>query len=119
MSLRSRLRCEAHELSGGPCEWCQLRPGTSLCHIHSIGLGGRKSADRIENVFWGCDVCALASDGKQRNWPEFMQLHTILFGEGWETRLPMSRWGYERAEALTRLVAERRKARGWDTSSAH
>lgn len=110
MSLRSVLRCQARELAGGICEWCGERPGTSLCHIHSIGMGGRKSADTLANVFWGCDVCALASDGKQRNWPEFLRLHNLLLGEGWEERIPMSRWGFERAEALIALVARKRRS---------
>jgi hypothetical protein len=108
MSLRSVLRCQARDISGGTCEWCGEGPGTSLAHIHSIGMGGRKSADTLANVFWACDKCALASDGIQRNWPEFMRLHTLLLGEGWETRIPMSRWGFERAEALTRLIASKR-----------
>jgi hypothetical protein len=108
MSGRSVLRSQVRELSGGVCEWCQQRPGTSLAHIHSIGMGGRKSADDLANVFWACDACALASDGRQRNWPEFKQLHTILFGEGWEWRIPMNQWAWERAEALTALVAKRR-----------
>lgn len=108
MTQRSVLRCQARELAGGLCEWCRERPGTQLAHIHSIGMGGRPSADELSNVFWACDVCALASDGKQRNWPEFHQLHTMLLGEGWEQRIPPNRWAYERAEALTRLVAERR-----------
>ena len=107
-SARGVLRCQARELAGGMCEWCGEHPGTSLCHIHSIGMGGRKSADTIENVFWGCEACGLASDGKQRSWPEFHRLHTILLGEGWEQRIPMSRWAYERAEALVEHVKARR-----------
>jgi hypothetical protein len=108
MSRRSVLRCQARELSGGLCEWCRENPGTELAHIHSIGMGGRPSADALSNVFWACQACALASDGKQRNWPEFHRLHTMLLGEGWERRIPMARWGFERAEALKERVRRAR-----------
>lgn len=113
MSLRSRLRCQARELAGGMCQWpgCP-RPGEELAHLHSIGAGGRPSADTLDNTAWLCAPHALMSDGKQRNWPEFHQAHTALLGEGWEDRISMSHWGWERAEALRRHVARSRARLG-------
>lgn len=64
MSVRSDLRQTVIEISGGTCEYpnCRL-PGTQLAHAHSIGMGGRKSADTLSNVTWLCDDHALLSDG--------------------------------------------------------
>ena len=118
MSVRSRLRCEARELSGGMCEWCQQKPGQELAHFHSIGAGGRQSADSITNVGWFCRSCARMSDGEWATRPEYVQAHTMLFGKDWEDRVPPSRIAYERAVALTDLVAARRRRLGWDGSSA-
>lgn len=108
MSLRSVLRCQARELAGGICEWCGERPGQELAHLHSIGAGGRASADQISNVGWFCHNCSRMSDGEWATRPEYVQAHNLLFGEGWESRIPPNRVAWERAEALTRLIAERR-----------
>jgi hypothetical protein len=52
---------------------------------------------------------ARMSDGEQPGgWPAFKQAHDALFGDGWEWRIPKNRWAWERAEALTALVARRR-----------
>jgi len=109
MSLRSVLRAQARELAQDRCDWpdCQ-NAGAELAHIHSIGAGGRRSADTIENVAWMCHQHARMTDGIQSDWPSFKQSHTALFGDGWEWRIPMDRWGWERAEALTALIAKRR-----------
>ena len=109
MTGRARLRCQARELAGGQCDWptCQ-RPGVELAHLHSIGAGGRRSADTIANVAWLCSPHGLMSDGKQRSWPEFKQAHTVLFGDGWEDRIPMAQWAWHRAEALAEHVARKR-----------
>jgi hypothetical protein len=117
MSLRSVLRCQARELAGGMCDWPSCnRPGQELAHLHSVGAGGRRSADTLGNVAFLCGPHARMSDGEQPacwpdgtpcGWPGFTQSHTALLGEGWETRIPMSRWGFERAEALTRLIAKK------------
>ncbi len=114
MTARSVLRCQVRELSGGTCEWCQQKPGTSLAHIRSIGMGGRRSADTVGNVFWACPECAAMSDGLQPSgWPAFAQAHARLLGDDWEWRIPLNRWGWERAEALTKHVARRRATLGF------
>jgi len=112
MSVRARLRCDVRELSGGPCEWCSERPGQELAHIHSIGAGGRKSADEIGNCFWACHTCARMSDGLFATRPDYVQAHILLFGKDWEDRVPPSRIAYERAVALTEHVRRGRLARG-------
>jgi hypothetical protein len=76
-----------------------------MAHLHSIGAGGRPSADSIGNVAWLCDVHAAESDGLQPlGWPHYKQSHTALFGEGWEWRMPQNTWAFERAEALSKHV---------------
>lgn len=56
MTDRSELRAVAMERDGGRCAW----PGCSevfrleMSHIWPIGMGGRKSADTIENVWMLC-----------------------------------------------------------------
>ncbi len=118
MTARSVLRCQVRELSGGICEWCEHQFGRSLAHIHSIGAGGRKSADTLANTFWACQDCAAMSDGLQGSggWPQYAQAHARLLGDDWEWRFPMNRWGWERAEALTKHVAGRRAALGFTDS---
>jgi len=115
MSLRTVLRAQARELAGDHCCWpgC-TSAGAELAHLHSVGMGGRKAADVITNVAWMCRKHARMTDGMQENWPDFKQGHNALLGEGWEERIPMSGWAWARAEALTRLVAERRRALGFD-----
>jgi hypothetical protein len=110
MSLRSVLRCQARELAGGMCDWPQCgRPGEELAHLHSIGLGGRKSADVIENLAWLCKPHALMSDGLQPGgWPAYKQAHQALLGADYEERVTPDRVAFERAEALTRLIASKR-----------
>lgn len=107
---RAALRAQVFELDEGQCRWpgCKHR-ADELAHLHSRGMGGRRSADTVENCMAACQLHARMSDGLQPNgWPDFVQQHILLLGEGWEARIPMSRWGFERAEALTRLVAKRR-----------
>ena len=106
---RSVLRCQARELAGGMCDWPKCdRPGQELAHLHSIGAGGRPSADTIENVGWFCHQCARMSDGEWATRPEYVQAHNLLFGVGWESRIPPSRLAYERAVALTERIAKQR-----------
>jgi hypothetical protein len=107
---RAALRAQVFELDEGMCQWpgC-LHRADELAHLHSIGAGGRKSADTPENCMAACSLHARMTDGLQPNgWPGFLQSHNALFGEGWEWRIPMSRWGYERAEALREHVARKR-----------
>jgi hypothetical protein len=109
MSLRSVLRCQARELAGGMCDWpsCE-RPGQELAHIRSIGMGGRPSADVIENCCWLCHTHSRMSDGEWTTRPEYVTAHNALFGEDWERRIPPSRLAFERAVALTARIAARR-----------
>ncbi|MCP4897348.1 MAG: hypothetical protein GY906_10290 [bacterium] len=44
-----------------------------MAHLHSIGMGGRKSADTLDNVMRACDDHALLTDqaipgGKGQDW---------------------------------------------------
>ena len=109
MSVRSTLHCQARELADGMCQWPSCgRPGQELAHLHSIGAGGRRSADTLSNVAWMCHAHARMSDGEWATRPEYVQSHTALFGEDWESRVPPNRVAYERAVALTAHVARQR-----------
>lgn len=104
------------EVDGPGCVWpqCRMR-ATEKAHFHSKGMGGTPDGrrDSIKNQGGMCWHHARMSDGLQPDgWPDFVQQHTALLGEGWEARIPMNRWGFERAEALTRLVARRRAKEG-------
>lgn len=121
-SVRSALRSQIRELAGDGCEWPQCsHRGVEMAHLRSIGMGGRPSADVLSNVAWLCAPHALMSDGKQPSqwpdgtpcgWPGFVQAHTALFGDNWQWRIPKSRWGFERAEALKAHVAAKRAQLG-------
>lgn len=56
MSVRSDLREQALERDGYQCAWpgCDHGEWLEMAHIHPIGMGGRKSADRIDNVWMLC-----------------------------------------------------------------
>ncbi len=114
-SVRSALRAQVRERSGGKCEWPECdRSGEELAHAHSVGMGGRTSADTIDNVAFLCWRHARMSDGLQPSgWPAFYQQHQLLLGDDWERRIPVNRWAWERAEALTKHVARRRAALGF------
>lgn len=100
------------EIDGPGCTWpgCQMR-ATERAHFHSKGAGGTPDGrrDTVENQGGMCWDHARMSDGEQPGgWPAFKQAHDALFGDGWEWRIPKNRWAWERAEALTALVARRR-----------
>lgn len=70
---RSVLRADVWEISGGFCEHPVKHPSwpitircnegaTELAHIRSIGMGGRRSADFVNNVFAACYLHARSSD---------------------------------------------------------
>ena len=66
---RKALRTQLFDLTGGRCEWTScLQAATRMAHAHSIGMGGRPSADTIDNVASLCDNHALVSDGL---WPGY------------------------------------------------
>lgn len=108
-TLRQRLRAQVMEISGGICEWplCSGR-GVELAHLHSVGAGGRDSADTLGNVAAFCWDHARISDGEfgQGGMDQYREAHRVLFGAaqwqvswpgspGWENSL-----AWERAEAL-------------------
>ncbi len=97
MSRRSDLRAGVVERSGGGCEWpgCSDR-GAELAHLHSIGMGGRASADTLENVAWLCRVHARLSDGERVAGVDFVSEHLLL---GVEVE-PAYSLAWRRAEAL-------------------
>uniref|UniRef100_A0A6M3LHM1 HNH endonuclease n=1 Tax=viral metagenome TaxID=1070528 RepID=A0A6M3LHM1_9ZZZZ len=100
------------ELDGPQCIWPQCEiPAIEVSHFHSKGKGGTPNGrrDALENLGGMCWAHARMSDGERPGgWPAYKKAHTLLFGEGWEERIPMGSWAYERAEALRRIVAGRR-----------
>ena len=106
---RSEIRAQAFHRAGDQCEWplC-YQPAAELAHLHSIGLGGRKSADTMENVAALCRKHARYSDGELSGdgITDYQQAHFDLFG-GRFLEIPPDRLAWERAEALTKLIEER------------
>ena len=102
VTARGKLRQQAMDLSGGMCDWPQCpRPAVELAHLHSIGMGGRKSADTLSNVAVFCWNHARASDGLYRN-RDWYEEQLALIGVDW----PFKAW--EIAEALTVHIAKGR-----------
>jgi len=71
VTARGKLRQQIFEIAGGICEYPQCRTlAVQLAHLHSIGMGGRKSADTMGNAMAACLHHALLSDGLygSRDW---------------------------------------------------
>jgi len=105
---RSALRAEVFERDGYQCVWTEcFQPAQELMHFHSIGAGGRKSADALDNVGAGCKLHARLSDGEYGSGgaAEYAAEHFKLFG-GRYLELEAGTVAWERAEALRGLVDE-------------
>ena len=92
------------ERDGYRCQWPQCVLGAEeLAHAHSIGVGGRKSADTEDNCLALCWAHSRMSDGlKVLGW-DYGEEHRRLLGESWDG----DRLGWRRAEALRALVSDR------------
>ncbi len=98
---RSELRAKVFELAGGRCEFpgCP-KAATELAHLHSIGAGGRKSADTLDNTMAACPDHARITDG--------------LYGTGGREQFEKAMrsigaaGAWERAEALRKHVLQTR-----------
>lgn len=104
---RSELREQVMERDNWRCIWTHCgRPAVELAHFHSIGIGGRASADDMSNVGALCYTHARHSDG-ERYGGETAYTNSMLdlFGADYATITP-DRIAYERAEALTRIVRD-------------
>ena len=104
---RSVLREQVMERDHWRCIWPHCgKPAVELAHAHSIGAGGRKSADVLTNCFAACYAHARHSDG-ERYGGETAYTNSMLdlFGADY-ANIPQDRIAYERAEKLTRIVAD-------------
>ena len=95
MTVRQELREQVIARSGGRCEWqdCVLA-GAELAHLHSVGSGGRPSADTLDNVCWLCRPHARMSDGERVAGWDFDAEHARL------GVVPGPGLAWRRAEAL-------------------
>ena len=67
MSIRSDLRAEALERDGWQCAWptCDVEASwLEMAHIWPIGMGGRRDADVIDNVWMLCKYHHDLFDGR-------------------------------------------------------
>ena len=103
VTARGRLRLQVFDMSGGWCEYpqCEER-ASSLAHAHSIGMGGRKSADTLDNVLAACPSHGLLTDGaipgdRGRDW--YLQQLGLLGVDVWD---------WNAAEALKAHIARNR-----------
>ena len=101
---RSELRAIVFERDGYRCIWPQcVLAAEEAAHAHSIGAGGRKSADEVSNIVSCCWPHARMSDGlKIAGW-DYGEEHRRLLGDSWAG----DRLGWRRAEALRALVSDR------------
>lgn len=64
---RTELRAYVRDRAWGLCEWPRCGdPGDEMAHVYGIGMGGRPSADRPENVAWLCRRHHSMLDGRSR-----------------------------------------------------
>ena len=70
-------------------------------------MGGRKSADTLGNTMAVCRDHGRITDGEWGSGgaAQYAEAHRILFGAVFDS-IPSDRIAYERAEALTRIVAD-------------
>lgn len=105
---RGELRQVVFEVAANRCEHPVLKPtignnlaytecdkqATELAHIKSIGMGGRKTADTVNNTLAACPLHARSTDDySSREW----------------LNVPGERDG----QALAVWVKQRRRSRGW------
>ena len=101
---RSELRAQLFSL-GFRCEFPDCTASaTQMAHLHSIGMGGRASADTLDNVMRACDDHALLTDqaipgGKGQEW-YYSELAKL------DLYPPIKAWNV--AEALRLWVAKHR-----------
>lgn len=101
---RSALREAVIARSGGRCEWPRCpNAGSETAHAHSVGMGGRKSADDPSNAIWACRGHARMSDGERVAGLDYGQEMVRLLGPAyWD--MPTANVGYERARALCEIA---------------
>jgi len=95
--------------TGGRCQWPECeKAGAELAHLHSIGAGGRKSADTLDNVAFLCRDHARISDGEHGTGgpAQYRLAHIQLLGAAVFEGMTLDRRGWERAEALRRHIEE-------------
>ena len=65
MTTRSDLRAALIDLVGADCEWPECPDyGSEMAHLRGIGMGGRRSADTLDNVSWLCHFHHDLLDGR-------------------------------------------------------
>jgi len=103
---RSALRAEVMQRDNWQCIWTGCyQSAVELGHLHSIGAGGRKSADALDNVAAFCRLHARLSDGEYGSGgaPEYLSEHLKLMGPAF-LEMPAANIAFERAEALRGLI---------------
>lgn len=96
------LRAQTFERAGGYCEWptCTDR-AEELAHLHSKGMGGSRTANRLDNVMAACWLHARITDGHH---PASKDETIRMFGRlGYEWNWVGS-LAWHRAEALANYL---------------
>ena len=109
MSIRSDLRAAVFERDGGRCIWPRcVEAADELAHFHSVGMGGRESADAMSNAGALCWSHARMSDGEHGEGGRsgYVRAHRDLLGEDYDSVMLPWTVAWERAEALRKRVAE-------------
>jgi len=113
------LRSLCIRRSNGFCEWPSCpNTGSELAHLHSTGMGGRRSAHSPDNAMWMCRDHARIRDGEYGSGGEgqYAAAHmllgialrgdrfAVLDGGGSSRVCDIGVLAWERAEALRRLL---------------
>lgn len=63
-----------HETDFIPCEICK-RSAQDIHHLNARGMGGSKSADKIENLMAVCRICHIEFGDKKQFKEELQEIH--------------------------------------------
>lgn len=99
---RAALRARLWEVSGGLCEWPDTplpHRAEEMAHLEGIGMGGRPSADRLDNVAALCRQGHLVLDEGIDD-PYHLVPEWIEHGPG--RRLAVRLWLVDRIQAARR-----------------
>ena len=106
MKLSAELYEAVWQRDRGHCRWpeCPL-PADETAHLHSKGMGGRPSANSLENLMCACSDHARISDGEYGSGgaEQYRRAHLLLLGPRF-LDLPSHLIAWERAEALADVV---------------
>ena len=105
---RAELRAQVFHRADNVCEWPSCyQYAEELAHLHSIGAGGRKSADTTDNAIAACSDHSRITDGEYGSGgaKQYRHAHLELMGARY-LEMDAGVIAFERAETLRALIGE-------------